>query len=79
MNAEEAHEIERYNHSRSEPRNDLSMSELSVSKPGTLYGRAHAVFRGTYFQAVLLGLISFTQPGIWTAMNSVLLDVLRIR
>ncbi|GJC92028.1 Duf895 domain membrane protein [Colletotrichum higginsianum IMI 349063] len=33
-------------------------------------GRAHDVFRGTIFQAVLLGLISFTQPGIWTAMNN---------
>ncbi|KAF4470203.1 duf895 domain membrane protein [Fusarium albosuccineum] len=32
--------------------------------------RAHDVFRGTYVQAVLLGLISFTQPGIWNAMNS---------
>ncbi|KAK6226876.1 DUF895 domain membrane protein [Colletotrichum tabaci] len=32
--------------------------------------RAHDVFRGTIFQAVLLGLISFTQPGIWTAMNN---------
>ncbi|KAK7398212.1 hypothetical protein QQX98_012415 [Neonectria punicea] len=46
------------------------MSDLSVNKPGALYDRAHDVFRGTYFQAVLLGLISFTQPGIWTAMNS---------
>ncbi|KAI3556617.1 hypothetical protein CABS01_04216 [Colletotrichum abscissum] len=32
--------------------------------------RVHDVFRGTIFQAVLLGLISFTQPGIWTAMNN---------
>ncbi|KAK7431797.1 hypothetical protein QQZ08_001737 [Neonectria magnoliae] len=46
------------------------MSDLSVKKPGALYDKAHDVFRGTYFQAVLLGLISFTQPGIWTAMNS---------
>ncbi|RSL48129.1 hypothetical protein CEP51_015677 [Fusarium floridanum] len=35
-----------------------------------LYQKAHDIFRGTYVQAVLLGLISFTQPGIWNAMNS---------
>ncbi|KXH47491.1 hypothetical protein CNYM01_02865 [Colletotrichum nymphaeae SA-01] len=45
------------------------MSEVSprVLKPKS---RVHDVFRGTIFQAVLLGLISFTQPGIWTAMNN---------
>ncbi|KAK1729315.1 hypothetical protein CaCOL14_002595 [Colletotrichum acutatum] len=32
--------------------------------------KVHDIFRGTIFQAVLLGLISFTQPGIWTAMNN---------
>ncbi|GKT83124.1 DUF895 domain membrane protein [Colletotrichum tofieldiae] len=45
------------------------MSQLGqpTSKVGS---KAHDVFRGTIFQAVLLGLISFTQPGIWTAMNN---------
>ncbi|KAI3544096.1 hypothetical protein CSPX01_05851 [Colletotrichum filicis] len=45
------------------------MSEVSprALKPKS---RVHDVFRGTIFQAVLLGLISFTQPGIWTAMNN---------
>ncbi|KAM6529377.1 hypothetical protein FALCPG4_007512 [Fusarium falciforme] len=28
------------------------------------------IYRGTYFQAILLGLVSFTQPGIWTAIMS---------
>ncbi|KAH7232671.1 major facilitator superfamily domain-containing protein [Fusarium solani] len=28
------------------------------------------MYRGTYFQAILLGLVSFTQPGIWTAIMS---------
>ncbi|KAF7543406.1 hypothetical protein G7Z17_g10767 [Cylindrodendrum hubeiense] len=46
------------------------MSTLSVKQPSALWQHAHDVYRGTYFQAVLLGLISFTQPGIWTAMNS---------
>ncbi|KAB2570477.1 putative membrane protein [Lasiodiplodia theobromae] len=30
----------------------------------------HRFYRGTIFQAVILGLISFTQPGIWTALNN---------
>lgn len=33
-------------------------------------GAFHRFYRGTIFQAVILGLISFTQPGIWTALNS---------
>ncbi|KAK7536858.1 major facilitator superfamily domain-containing protein [Phyllosticta citribraziliensis] len=32
--------------------------------------RLHAIYRGTIFQAVILGLISFTQPGIWSALNN---------
>lgn len=40
------------------------------SQSSTFGGKVHNAFRGTYFQAVLLGLISFTQPGIWNAMNS---------
>ncbi|KAF4782446.1 hypothetical protein HER10_EVM0012422 [Colletotrichum scovillei] len=45
---------------------------MSEANPRTLKpkSRVHDVFRGTIFQAVLLGLISFTQPGIWTAMNN---------
>ncbi|KXH67085.1 hypothetical protein CSAL01_01362 [Colletotrichum salicis] len=45
------------------------MSERSPQTP-KVKSKAHDVFRGTIFQAVLLGLISFTQPGIWTAMNN---------
>ncbi|WYZ34590.1 hypothetical protein EsH8_I_000866 [Colletotrichum jinshuiense] len=45
------------------------MSQPSNQTP-KVGGKAHDVFRGTIFQAVLLGLISFTQPGIWTAMNN---------
>lgn len=33
-------------------------------------GRLHKFYRGTTFQAVILGLVSFTQPGIWVALNS---------
>ncbi|VUC25185.1 unnamed protein product [Clonostachys rosea] len=46
------------------------MANSLGSQPSTLGVKIHNVFRGTYFQAVLLGLISFTQPGIWSAMNS---------
>jgi hypothetical protein len=27
-------------------------------------------YRGTIYQAIILGLVSFTQPGIWDALNS---------
>ncbi|KZF19549.1 MFS general substrate transporter [Xylona heveae TC161] len=30
----------------------------------------HRFYRGTLYQAIVLGLISFTQPGIWTALNN---------
>ncbi|KAI8713452.1 hypothetical protein NCS52_01289900 [Fusarium sp. LHS14.1] len=43
---------------------------MAEPQPVGLYQKAHDIFRGTYVQAVLLGLISFTQPGIWNAMNS---------
>ncbi|KAK8176867.1 hypothetical protein IWX90DRAFT_481930 [Phyllosticta citrichinensis] len=32
--------------------------------------RLHAIYRGTIFQAVILSLISFTQPEIWSALNT---------
>ncbi|KAF4309865.1 MFS general substrate transporter [Botryosphaeria dothidea] len=35
-----------------------------------VYNAAYKFYRGTIFQAVILGLISFTQPGIWTALNN---------
>ncbi|OBW64381.1 MAG: hypothetical protein AUREO_055520 [Aureobasidium pullulans] len=37
---------------------------------GGLYQRLHRFYRGTTFQAIILGLVSFTQPGIWDALNS---------
>ncbi|KAI5194697.1 hypothetical protein E4T39_08536 [Aureobasidium subglaciale] len=40
---------------------------------GSLYQRAHRFYRGTTFQAIILGLVSFTQPGIWDALNSKLM------
>lgn len=32
--------------------------------------RARRFYRGTLFQAIIVGLVSFTQPGIWNALNS---------
>ncbi|KAK8205133.1 major facilitator superfamily domain-containing protein [Phyllosticta capitalensis] len=32
--------------------------------------KLHDIYRGTIFQAVILGFISFTQPGIWSALNN---------
>ncbi|RDW84343.1 hypothetical protein BP6252_01933 [Coleophoma cylindrospora] len=32
--------------------------------------RARRFYRGTLFQAIVLGLVSFTQPGIWGALNN---------
>ncbi|KAH8432929.1 uncharacterized protein LDX57_010562 [Aspergillus melleus] len=37
---------------------------------GEVVGTLHRWYRGTLYQAVALGLISFTQPGIWDALNS---------
>lgn len=32
--------------------------------------RLHAFYRGTLFNAIIIGLVSFTQPGIWGALSS---------
>nr|XP_036580714.1 duf895 domain membrane protein [Colletotrichum truncatum]KAF6788709.1 duf895 domain membrane protein [Colletotrichum truncatum] len=45
------------------------MTQL-IDGVSTTRSKVHNVYRGTIFQAVLLGLISFTQPGIWAAMNN---------
>ncbi|KAL3419188.1 duf895 domain membrane protein [Phlyctema vagabunda] len=45
------------------------MSSLEAPKY-TFKERAHRFYRGTLFQAIILGLISFTQPGIWGALNN---------
>ncbi|KAI9926365.1 hypothetical protein MW887_004129 [Aspergillus wentii] len=41
----------------------------STPKSGLL-GSLHRFYRGTFYQAFALGLVSFTQPGIWDALNS---------
>lgn len=41
-----------------------------TSTMGDLFATLHRWYRGTLYQAVVLGLISFTQPGIWDALNS---------
>ncbi|KAJ9139079.1 hypothetical protein NKR23_g8131 [Pleurostoma richardsiae] len=46
------------------------MAVIARKVPSTMYRKSRDVYRGIYFQAVLLGLISFTQPGIWTALNT---------
>ena len=33
-------------------------------------GRAKRIYRGTLLQAVIVGLVSFMNPGIWNALNS---------
>lgn len=37
---------------------------------GGLSDRFHRLYRGTTFQVIILGLVSFTQSGIWSALNS---------
>ena len=37
---------------------------------GRLLGALHRFYRGTLYQAIVLGLVSFTQPGIWDALGS---------
>lgn len=38
---------------------------------GGVAERLRRFYRGITFQAIILGLVSFTQPGIWVALNSV--------
>ncbi|KAK7511795.1 major facilitator superfamily domain-containing protein [Phyllosticta citriasiana] len=45
------------------------MHQVAEQKTG-LVSRPHAIYRGTIFQAVIPGLISFTQPEIWSALNN---------
>ncbi|KZF18927.1 hypothetical protein L228DRAFT_286164 [Xylona heveae TC161] len=50
------------------------MSENAVFEPtvihrGGVLQRFHLFYRSTLYQAIVLGFISFTQPGIWTALN----------
>ena len=52
-----------------------NLASMSVEPQGEVvkYGfkeRVHRFYRGTLFQAIIIGLVSFTQPGIWTALNS---------
>ncbi|KAF2091113.1 MFS general substrate transporter [Saccharata proteae CBS 121410] len=42
---------------------------MKMSKEGIL-ARLHRFYRGTLFQAIVLGLVSFTQPGIWTGISN---------
>ena len=58
-------------------REDLpaKLASMSLEPQGEAikYGfkeRVHRFYRGTLFQAIIIGLVSFTQPGIWTALNS---------
>lgn len=45
-----------------------SGSELAIEqKPVSKFTRA---FRSPLFNVIIVGLISFTQPGIWNALNS---------
>ncbi|PYH96463.1 hypothetical protein BO71DRAFT_320799 [Aspergillus ellipticus CBS 707.79] len=37
-------------------------------RPGK--NRIHAFYRSSLFNAIIVGLVSFTQPGIWTALSS---------
>lgn len=48
---------------------------MTSEEIGTYHGgvaeRLRRFYRGITFQAIILGLVSFTQPGIWVALNSV--------
>lgn len=45
-------------------------SEETVTYHGGVAERLRRFYRGITFQAIILGLVSFTQPGIWVALNS---------
>lgn len=50
----------------------LAMSTTSTNDAKLSQGtdRLRRFYRGTLFQIILIGLISFTQPGIWTALSN---------
>lgn len=64
----------------SEPQTDVPQEkDLSLSEAGQAPGDAAPTkpvsrftrgFRSPLFNVILVGLISFTQPGIWNALNS---------
>jgi hypothetical protein len=49
--------------------NDDVLDESLGEQPKPLRGFAR-IYRSPIFNVVLVGLISFTQPGIWNALNS---------
>ena len=46
---------------------DGAVEEIAHTKP---VSRAVRLYRSPLFNVILVGLISFTQPGIWNALNS---------
>ena len=48
----------------------MAIEEHEEKYHGSLAHRFRRFYRGTTFQAIILGLVSFTQPGIWSALNS---------
>lgn len=44
--------------------------EYELGAPVPLRERLRRIYRGTLFQAIIIGLVSFSQPGIWGALNS---------
>lgn len=48
----------------------MTTSEMEDLDPVCFEEKIRRFYRGTLFQAIVLGLISFTQPGIWDALNS---------
>ena len=47
--------------------NEGSLNEIQYQKPVSKFTR---VYRSPLFNVIIVGLISFTQPGIWNALNS---------
>lgn len=47
----------------------MTFEEVGAYQGGAA-GRLRRFYRGITFQAIILGLVSFTQPGIWVALNS---------
>jgi len=40
-----------------------------VTAPRTPRNRLHRFYRGTLFQCIIAGVVSFANPGIWNALN----------
>jgi hypothetical protein len=58
---------------KDQPVKDVTEQNVEHSKPVSRFTRW---YRSPLFNVIIVGLISFTQPGIWNALNSMFFKTL---